>query len=74
MQKIIDGRVIDLTPEEVAERLAEEAAWEAGTEARRIAEIDERRRQIFMATTPFAYETATATKQRLAAIEAANPY
>lgn len=29
MKKFVDGRLIDLTPEEIAEREAEEAAWNA---------------------------------------------
>lgn len=38
-QKMIDGVLIDLTPQEQAERDAETAAWNAGANDRKAAEI-----------------------------------
>jgi hypothetical protein len=44
MKKLVDGKLVDMTPAEIAERQAEEAAWEAGKVEREKLEKDKKDR------------------------------
>ena len=44
--KLVNGIQVELTPEEIAARQAEEAAWEAGAFDRAMADLRERRNRL----------------------------
>ena len=46
MHKIVNGQRVELTAEEISQREAEEAAWNAGAFDREIADLRSRRNQL----------------------------
>ena len=50
MHKIVNGQRVELTAEEISQREAEEAAWNAGAFDRAIAELRGRRNQMLSAS------------------------
>tara|TARA_Y100000593_G_scaffold91898_1_gene181940 strand:+ start:1023 stop:1310 length:288 start_codon:yes stop_codon:yes gene_type:complete len=46
MHKIVNGQRVELTAEEIAQKEADEAAWQAGAFDRAIAELRSRRNQL----------------------------
>ena len=61
-QKMIDGILIDLTPQEQAERDAEKTAWDAGSDTRKAAEVRAERSAKLAATDWTQITDATADK------------
>ena len=50
MKKLVDGKLIDLTAEEIAERQAEETAWNNGALDRALNKLREERNQLLVET------------------------
>ena len=50
MHKIVNGQRVELTAEEIAQKEADEAAWNAGAFDRAIAELRSRRNQMLSAS------------------------
>ena len=50
MHKIVNGQRVELTAEEISQREAEEAAWNAGAFDRAIADLRSRRNQLLAAS------------------------
>ena len=50
MHKIVNGQRVELTAEEISQREAEEAAWNAGAFDREIADLRSRRNQLLAAS------------------------
>jgi len=66
--KLVDGVKIELTPQEIAQRQAEETAWEAGAFDRAMADLRQRRDAllnssdwVMMSDSPIADKTAWQT-------------
>jgi hypothetical protein len=66
-QKMINGILIDLTPQEQAERDAEKTAWDAGSDTRKAAEVRAERSAKLAATDwTQGADTPQATKDKYA--------
>lgn len=50
MHKIVNGQRVELTAEEISQREADEAAWQAGAFDRAIADLRSRRNQLLAAS------------------------
>ena len=50
MHKIVNGQRVELTAEEISQREAEEAAWQAGAFDRAMADLRSRRNQLLAAS------------------------
>tara|TARA_Y100000004_G_scaffold97319_1_gene108934 strand:- start:440 stop:739 length:300 start_codon:yes stop_codon:yes gene_type:complete len=48
--KLVNGIQVELTPEEIAARQAEEAAWEAGAFDRAMADLRQRRNSLLLSS------------------------
>ena len=66
--KLVNGQIVELTPEEIAQRQAEEAAWNAGAFDRAMADLRSKRDRllascdwVMMSDSPIADKTAWET-------------
>ena len=59
MHKLVNGIQVPLTPEEIAARQAEEAAWEAGAFDRAIADLRQKRNRKLAETDHYALSDQT---------------
>jgi len=63
MHKIVNGQRVELTAEEISQREAEEAEWNAGAFDRAMADLRSRRNQLLAATDLYALQDVTLTDQ-----------
>jgi len=63
MHKIVNGQRVELTAEEISQREAEEAAWNAGAFDRAMADLRSRRNQLLASTDLYALQDVTLTDQ-----------
>ena len=62
MHKIVNGQRVELTAEEITQREAEEAAWQAGAFDRAIANLREDRNRRLVNTDWYALQDVTLTE------------
>ena len=63
MHKLVNGIQVPLTPEEIAQRQAEETAWNAGAFDRAMSDLRQRRNTLLSATDYFALSDNTLTTE-----------